>query len=128
MDSYAASKRTKIVFGFIFVLLLLALYWTFNPEQAPFPKCPFLWLTGLKCPGCGSQRALHSLLHLQIGQAFRYNAAMLLLAPVLLLLLASDLLRRRIPALYRIAHSPALAWGLVIFILLWWILRNVFGW
>ena len=26
---------------------------------AVFPRCPFYVLTGLKCPGCGSQLALH---------------------------------------------------------------------
>ena len=45
----------------------------------PFPKCLFFSLTGLQCPGCGSQRALHSLLHLDLVAALRYNAYMVFL-------------------------------------------------
>lgn len=37
------------------------------------PKCPFKFLTGLSCPGCGFQRALHALLHGQIHTAVSYN-------------------------------------------------------
>ena len=49
-------------------LLLLYLY---NPaEHRFFIPCVFRAATGLKCPGCGMQRALHLLLHGQVGDAF----------------------------------------------------------
>ena len=38
-----------------------------------YPPCPFLAVTGLWCPGCGSLRALHALLHLDVGTALARN-------------------------------------------------------
>ncbi|MGW6449074.1 DUF2752 domain-containing protein [Lentzea sp. NPDC055074] len=43
------------------------------------PKCPFHWLTGLNCPGCGVTRMLHALLHGDVVGAFHFNAALFLL-------------------------------------------------
>jgi hypothetical protein len=42
---------------------VLALF-LFDPTRVPiFPVCVFHKWTGLNCPGCGSLRALHQLLH-----------------------------------------------------------------
>jgi hypothetical protein len=58
-----------------------ALYYFFNPsEHGFFPICRFHQLSGLLCPGCGGQRALHHLLHGEIGLALRHNV---LLFPML---------------------------------------------
>jgi len=38
-----------------------------------FPRCPFFALTGLYCPGCGSQRAVSALLHGDFINAVHYN-------------------------------------------------------
>nr|WP_242610765.1 DUF2752 domain-containing protein [Aquimarina brevivitae] len=57
-------------------------YYSFDPEQSSsgfFPSCPFHYLTGLHCPGCGSQRAIHDLLHGRFGEAFSHNALLLVL-------------------------------------------------
>jgi hypothetical protein len=43
------------------------------------PKCPFKWLTGLDCPGCGATRMVHALLHGDVVSAFHYNAVLLTL-------------------------------------------------
>lgn len=71
------------------VVLLVAgaiagLYFWYDPSQYLFPKCPFLMLTGLKCPGCGSQRALHQLLHGNVGQAVQANWLFVLALPYVL--------------------------------------------
>ncbi len=56
----------------------------FDPEAGGnYLPCPFRSLTGLLCPGCGSQRAAHDLLHLRIGEAWEHNAAFVLALPVL---------------------------------------------
>ncbi len=53
------SKILKWSIAIIFVTILAILYRTHNPSgNIYFPKCPFRELTGLKCPGCGSQRAV----------------------------------------------------------------------
>lgn len=48
------------------------------------PPCPTKTLLGVTCPGCGSARMLHSLLHGDLGAALHYNAVGLL-AVVLML-------------------------------------------
>ena len=38
------------------------------------PVCPTKALLGIDCPGCGSLRMIHSLLHLDVSAAVRFNA------------------------------------------------------
>ncbi|QKS48192.1 DUF2752 domain-containing protein (plasmid) [Paenibacillus cellulosilyticus] len=47
--------------------------------------CVFHLATGLYCPGCGITRAVTSLLHLQLYQAFRYNPLVFTLVPIYIL-------------------------------------------
>ena len=65
-------KRTAI-FGLLLFSIALLLLGLFNPDQYHFPRCPFLSLTGFKCPGCGSQRAIHHLLHGDVLHSIRMN-------------------------------------------------------
>ena len=59
------------------------LYW-FDPSQFRFyPSCLFHQATGLLCPGCGSLRAIHQLLHGNLSAAFRFNALLVLSLPAL---------------------------------------------
>lgn len=56
----------------------------FNPVQYSFyPVCAFHRLTGLYCPGCGAQRALHSLLHGEVLAALHFNPLLILALPFL---------------------------------------------
>ena len=77
--------------------------------------------------GCGSQRALHQLLHLRVGAAFGYNACLVLFIPVLLFLFSAELLRDKAPGYYRASRHPALGWTALGLILLWWVFRNIFN-
>ena len=49
-----------------------------------FPVCPFYAMTGFYCPGCGTLRCLHALLHGDLRSAVGFNAMTVLLAPLLL--------------------------------------------
>jgi len=56
----------------------------FEPGKSGFfPGCPFRALTGFTCPGCGSTRGLHRLLHGDVIAAFEFNPLMILSLPVL---------------------------------------------
>jgi hypothetical protein len=80
-----ASHRC-IVYGSALALagLIVALCFL-KPGATPWlPPCPFFWLTGLYCPGCGSTRMLYFLLHGQPWLAFRQNPLALLVLPVVL--------------------------------------------
>ena len=85
---------------------LVLTYSRFSPEDSTwFPKCIFLQLTGLKCPGCGSQRVVHSLLNLNIHKAFEANAFLVLSLPYIAALLASIPLKSRFPKFYNALNS-----------------------
>ena len=69
----------------IIVSILAILYWTYNPNgNIYFPKCPFFALTGLKCPGCGSQRAIHYLLNFEFINVIKENAILVLSVPYII--------------------------------------------
>lgn len=79
-------KKTDLLYLGIGVVMLalLPLYFLYDPNvPGTFPGCPFLHFTGLYCTGCGSQRALHALLHLDLLNVFRSN---MLFLPALLIM------------------------------------------
>lgn len=125
-------RRTKIALwiGILLCLFIgLYVYANYDPQICQwFPRCAILTFTGLKCPGCGSQRVFHALLHGQILQAFKYNALLVILIPYILLLIFSALFKTRCEKLYNALSSPALIGVLMAVIILWWVLRNVFNW
>lgn len=58
--------------------------WRIDPNIGHvLPPCPFHALTDLYCPGCGSTRALHALLHGDVVQAMAMNPLLVLALPVL---------------------------------------------
>ena len=57
----------------------------FEPGKTGFfPVCPFRAITGFTCPGCGSTRGLHRLLHGDVVAAFEFNPLLILSLPFLL--------------------------------------------
>lgn len=67
-------------------MALILVYKIFDPGQTGFfPACPFHSLTGLHCPGCGSQRAVHHLLNFDIVTALYHNALLIIAIPYVLL-------------------------------------------
>ena len=105
----------------------LAILFAVNPaDSSVFPPCPFRALTGLYCPGCGTLRGLHQLLHGNVLEALDFNLLMVLALPFLCYLLVSTTVLeaggRRLPAF----QAPASwIWALLGVITLYWILRNV---
>lgn len=85
-------------------------------------------LTGLPCAGCGSQRAIHSLLHLHIADAVHYNVMVVVLVPVLLVLAVASFFRKKYPKFYILTHNKYVANTLLVLVLLWWVLRIAFHW
>ena len=55
-------------------IAVLALLCFFDPStSAIFPPCPTNALTKLHCPGCGTLRAMHALLHGDVKEALSQN-------------------------------------------------------
>lgn len=67
---------------FLFVATGIVILRLFDPaHSAIFPPCPVQYLTGLYCPGCGSLRAIHALLHGDLQTAWAMNALTITLLP-----------------------------------------------
>lgn len=77
-----AAPTLLLGLGALAVALLLL---RFDPNAAGsvLPPCPFLALTGWLCPGCGSTRALHALLHGDVAQAMSMNPLLVVAMPLL---------------------------------------------
>ncbi|NLX67386.1 MAG: DUF2752 domain-containing protein [Bacteroidales bacterium] len=124
-------KGVKIGIGVVVTVLLAAalyIFYTFDPEAQPlFPKCPFLLATGFECPGCGSQRAIHSLLHFDIGAALRYNAFMVLALPYIFLGIWLEYFggKKRFSSIEKFFFGRWSAVVVLIVIFLFWIVRNL---
>jgi Protein of unknown function (DUF2752) len=91
-----------------------------------FPPCPLHYFTGLYCPGCGSLRAMHALLHGDLRQAIAMNALTVILLPFIGYGLVSEIYRHlrgrpivgtRLPANW--------IWALFAVIVLFGIARNL---
>lgn len=110
------------------IIIAGLIYFFFNPaDNNLFPKCPFYWFTGLKCLGCGSQRAIYSLLHLDLEAAFKYNALLIISLPIIIILGYAELKRIKHPDLYLRIHNVKFIWGYFIITISWWISRNIFN-
>jgi hypothetical protein len=94
--------------------------------DSPLPACPFKALTGWDCPGCGSTRMLHALLHGNPAAAARYNALAIPAAAFLLWRYGRWSRDRWVgrPSRELRAH-PAALWGLLVVVLAWGVLRNL---
>ncbi|MFQ5505608.1 MAG: DUF2752 domain-containing protein [Planctomycetota bacterium] len=54
-----------------------------DPSEAGFyPSCFFLTVTGFQCPGCGTLRGMHALLHGDLLGALRCNPMLVLTVPL----------------------------------------------
>ncbi len=94
-----------------------------------YPTCPFLATTGWYCPGCGSLRAVHDLLHGDLAGALARNPLMVLALPYLLLAGVAWLLRAAGRPAPRSTSLPAwVIWLILAGVIAFGVLRNLPGW
>lgn len=103
------------------------LLFNFNPALEPFyPPCPFHLLSGLYCPGCGSLRACHQLLHGNLRGAFGLNPLLVVTLPFMaysFISKASAIMGGRpLPVPF---IRPVWIWLLFWIIMAFWVLRNL---
>ena len=107
-------------------LIAIVAYGYFDPEVYKFPTCPFRALTGWLCPGCGSQRAIHQVLHGNIAASIKLNP---LLLPGFLYALISFITSYFFPSSWPYIRQTyyGLKAGYVslIVILVFWVVRNI---
>jgi hypothetical protein len=119
------SRRVPAAVLLGFGLFIAAVLFWFDPTLYRFyPPCLFYKATGLYCPGCGSLRALHQLLHGHVATAFHFNPLLIASLPV-----CGGLY------LYRVLHKepgpvfsvPKIIWWCVAIAVLFAIWRNLPG-
>ncbi len=83
----------------------------------------------MKCPGCGSQRAIHALLHADIQTAFSYNALMVTSIPYLILLVGVRIYQQFKPhtTLLLKVQKSAYIWFFFTVVIIFSVARNIFN-
>ena len=126
MEKKKQLFRMSLILATVSVMALL--YFFIDARYSSiFPRCPFLMLTGLHCPGCGSQRAISALLHGNIRQAIHFNVLLIASLPLLGYSAYVHVLNvfRSEPLVQRILHSPLFIRTFFVTVILFWILRNI---
>jgi predicted membrane protein len=121
-------KKTNIAIALSVAIAIFVIYFFFDPARYNlFPKCPFHTLTGLDCPGCGSQRAIHALLHGDILAACNYNILLVISIPLLMVHLGykviSAIKNRQIQ--WKLLYHPYTPKVIFVIVVLFWISRNI---
>lgn len=99
--------------------LALGLLFALDPAQSGiYPSCPLHALTGLYCPGCGSLRATHLLLHGDLTDALRKNPLLVVSLP----LLGLAMVRRRW------LYYPWTPWIVLAILVAYGVARNMPWW
>ena len=115
-------------FGVMLILTIL-LYKNYNPMDSDFlPKCPLWSFTGIKCPGCGSQRAIHHLLSFHVLSAIQENILLVFSIPYLLIVFVTKNIKKPSAKLisFRNKFFDTKATYIILFIvIIFWIYRNV---
>ena len=121
--SSKASVKAWLALSSVVIVVVAGAWvlYTWPPAATPhYPQCVFRSATGLDCPGCGTTRALHELLHGRIGDAFRLNPMLFAIGAVALCALPS-LARRRMP---EFLSRPWFGWTALAVVAGYWIVRN----
>ena len=112
----------------LFVVGGLAFYYFADPLSSGFMvKCPFKAVTGLDCPGCGSQRAVHELLHGNFRNAFSYNPLFIIALPYAFvgILFEWFSLKYKFPKTRKILFGKNAIYIIATIIIAFFILRNL---
>lgn len=121
--------RKNYVIAMLVISVAVALavvYYFVDPVEVTWmPRCLWKVATGTDCPGCGSQRMAHALMHGDFRAAWHANAYALCITPVVAAMLCLEFNRERFASLYTKVHSPWIIGTLVGSMFLWWLLRNL---
>lgn len=126
MGSDLIYRRSTVIAIWLALLAGAAYLFVFEPGKSGFfPICLFRFFTGFTCPGCGSTRAMHQILHGHIETAFMLNPLLLLAMPFMLysflrytvIVMRGGVPRQNVlPAVY--------IYALFFIVLSFWIFRN----
>jgi hypothetical protein len=121
-----AYRRMTVVLLWLTLAAGATYVFIFEPGKTGFfPSCAFRALTGFSCPGCGSTRGFHRLLHGDLIAAFEFNPLFILSLPFLIYAFVrySNAVMRGRPIKGN-QLKPKYIWTLFVVILSFWIFRN----
>jgi hypothetical protein len=122
-------RRVEVAVIWVIVAGAATYLFLVNPARGVgYPTCPFRMLTGLQCPGCGSTRALHQLLHGHPLAAFELNPLLVIAVPffalVLLLFTQQAIFGSSYFTKLNSAVPRKFGWVMLAVIVCFWIVRN----
>ena len=120
MTMVAAAVVAAVAFSFFIIY-----YYRHDPAEGGVPKCMFRTITGWDCPGCGSQRALHALLHGHIAEAWSFNPFVFIAVPVGMYYAVVEAGRARWPRLHAASVNSWVILCLGAAVVLYTVLRNL---
>lgn len=125
VNGIVRQRRTAVALWALLTVGAAYLFF-FEPGRTGFfPGCPFRALTGFRCPGCGTTRALHQLLHGNLLAAFELNPLLAVLLPILGCILIyytwSALTGKPMPQL---ELPRKYVWAFSALVVAFWIFRN----
>jgi hypothetical protein len=129
--SLIAARRRVLAFALLAAGGLAVLYFINPAGSSVLPRCPSFVLSDYHCPGCGSLRATHALLHGRVTAAIGHNVLYIACLPFVV----AGLLLQGVQA-FRGQPAPALAtrvrpvwlYALAGLVLSYWIARNLPWW
>lgn len=90
-----AGRSWTLAIGGVLVAALTLLFF-FDPAAGLFyPPCLFRTFFGMTCPGCGTLRAMHQLLHGNLLAAWHLNPGVTVLVPILAVGFGAQAWRKR---------------------------------
>lgn len=122
------DKKIQFLIRCAAVVAISLLYFFIDARETQlFPKCPFHSLTGLFCPGCGSQRAISALLHFDLISAMRFNVLLVASLPMIGYSVYASAMNTFTTKVVqqRLFHSVTFIWILAVVVMLFWVLRNL---
>lgn len=121
---YKGEKKWIFV---VIILVITGYYFFLNPYEQEyfFISCPFYKMTGYQCSGCGSQRAIHEILHLNFKEAFHQNALVIFGIPYFSLIFFTSFHQEKCAKLRQFLIGKKTIIILFIIVILFGIFRNL---
>lgn len=91
-------------------------------------KCPFHSITGYNCPGCGITRMVLCLLSGNIKEAFYENMGLTLILPLLTFICIKNIYHYiKFGAITDTLYDKIMIISIILFLLFWGFIRNIYG-